>query len=316
MKYRKLGATGLDVSILSYGASALGGVFSEINEDDGIQAVHTALDMGVNYIDVSPAYGDKKAETVLGRALKTRKREEYYLSTKAGKFCTPGAYGGHLFDYSEAAIRKSVDESLGRLGVEHVDVVYLHDIEYDGRSHVDQAVGEGIETLKALKSEGKIRFYGLSTYPMDLWKTVAESVDIEVAMTHSHYCLSDTQLLDIVDTCDRRGIGLINSSPLLMGVLTSRGPADWFPITEEEREVAQKAVNFCLENGTTIEKLSIQYAVANERIPTTLTSSSNPGRIRQSIENALIEPDLGLVGEVQDILKPILNRDWNFGETC
>lgn len=316
MKYRRLGDTGLDVSHLSYGASALGGVFSNINEGEGIQAVHTALDMGINYIDVSPAYGNTQAEVVLGKALKERNRDEYYLSTKAGKFCTQEEYGGHLFDYSNTAIRRSVKESMQRLGTDYLDIVYLHDIEYDGRRHVEQAVGEGIETLKELKRAGMIGSYGLSTYPMDLWRTVLESVDLDVVMTHSHYCLSDTQLLSLTGVCEERGIGLVNSSPLLMGVLTARGPASWFPITKEEKAIAQKAVAFCKANGTSLEKLSIQFSVANELIPTTLTSSSNPERIRQSIENALIEPDVGLVDEVQSILKPIVNRDWNFGETC
>ncbi len=316
MKYRRLGNSGLEVSSLSYGASALGGVFSDINESEGIQAVHTALDMGVNYIDVSPAYGNTKAEVVLGKALKERNRAEYHLSTKAGKFCTPGEYGGHLFDYSKSAIRRSVKESMQRLGTDYLDIVYLHDIEYDSLSHVEQALGEGIETLKDLKRAGAIGSYGLSTYPMDLWRTVLESVDLDVVMTHSHYCLSDTQLLSLTDICEARGIGLVNSSPLLMGVLTARGPASWFPITKEEKVVAQRAVAFCKENGTSLEKLSIQFSVANDRIPTTLTSSSSPERIRQSIENALLEPDASMVKEVQSILKPIINRDWNFGETC
>lgn len=316
MKYRQLGSTGLDVSILSYGASALGGVFGDVNEEDGIQAVHDALDLGINYIDVSPAYGDTQAETVLGKALRQRQRDEFYLSTKAGKFCTPGAYGGHVFNYSESAIRQSLDESLQRLGTDYVDALYLHDIEYEGRSHVEHALGEGLSTLQALKQEGKIRFYGISTYPMDLWKTVMDRVDFDIAMTHSHYCLSDTLLLDLAEVSEAKGIGLVNSSPFLMGVLTARGPADWFPISEEDKLVVKEAVAFCLEQGTTLEALAVQFSVADERIPTTLTSSSNPDRIKQSIANALIAPDPELIGRVQTMLAPIYNRDWNFGETC
>ncbi|MGJ8640971.1 MAG: aldo/keto reductase [Opitutaceae bacterium] len=316
MKYRQLGNTGLEVSILSYGASALGGVFGAVNQSDGVQAVHTALDLGINYIDVSPAYGDTKAEAVLGKALQQRNRDEYYLSTKAGKFCTEGAYGAHQFDYSEAAIRQSLDESLQRLGTDYVDALYLHDIEYDGRSHVEQALTEGVKTLQALKQEGKIRFYGISTYPMDLWGAVIDSAAFDIAMTHSHYCLSDDQLVDLVEPCAEKGIGLVNSSPFLMGVLTKRGAADWFPISDEERTIVQAVVKFCQQQGTTLEALAVQFSVANERIPTTLTSSSNPGRIQKSIENALIVPDAALVETVQTMLAPIFNRDWNFGETC
>jgi aryl-alcohol dehydrogenase-like predicted oxidoreductase len=316
MKYRQLGDTGLEVSILSYGASALGGVFGDVNEPDGLRAVHAALDLGVNYLDVSPAYGDGKAERLLGKVLRERRRDEVHVSTKAGKFCTPGAYGDHRFDYSEAAVRRSLDESLRRLGTDYVDALFLHDIEYDGRTHVGQALEEGIATLQALKLEGKVRFFGISTYPVDLWKQVIATVDFDIAMTHSHYCLSDTLLLDLTDAVETKGIGIVNSSPLLMGVLTARGPADWFPITWEEKALVRQAVDFCRRHRTTIEKLAIQFSVANERIPTTLTSSSNPDRIRQSIENALVAPDTGLVREVRAILEPLVNRDWNFGETC
>ncbi|MEO0796802.1 MAG: aldo/keto reductase [Verrucomicrobiota bacterium] len=316
MKYRTLGNTGLEVSSLSYGASALGGVFGDVNEPQGIHAVHTAIDQGINYIDVSPAYGATKAESVLGRALRERKRDEYYLSTKAGKFCTPGDYGNHLFDYSEEAIRRSLEGSLERLGTDYVDLLYLHDIEYNSRSHVEQAITEGVAALETLKQEGKIRFYGLSTYPIDLWKELIQTVEFDVAMTHSHYCLSDTMLLELIDIARTKGIGLVNSSPLLMGVLTQRGPADWFPIEEEGKDVVKEVVAFCQEQGTTLEKLAIQFAVANDDIPTTLTSSTNSDRIKQSIENSQVAPDPALVEQVQTMLEPIFNRDWNFGETC
>ena len=90
---KKLGKTGLKVSVLSFGASALGGVFHAVDEKQGIRAVHAALDAGINYFDVAPAYGGTLAETVLGKALKDIPRERYFLSTKAGKYTKPGAYG-------------------------------------------------------------------------------------------------------------------------------------------------------------------------------------------------------------------------------
>jgi aryl-alcohol dehydrogenase-like predicted oxidoreductase len=92
MKTNPLGKTGLNVSALSFGASALGGVFRNIDEADGIRAVHAALDAGINYFDVAPAYGGTVAETVLGKALKGIARDRYFLSTKAGKYTEPGAY--------------------------------------------------------------------------------------------------------------------------------------------------------------------------------------------------------------------------------
>src|SRR3954454_6599687 len=107
MLYRPLGRTGLEVSILSYGASPLGSVFRDVDEAEGIRTVHTALDLGINFIDVSPYYGLTRAETLLGKALRGIPRERYYLATKVGR------YGEDSFDFSAGRVTRSVDESLG-----------------------------------------------------------------------------------------------------------------------------------------------------------------------------------------------------------
>ena len=112
MHYRPLGQTGLNVSILSYGASPLGGVFRDTDDHEGIRTVHTALDLGINFIDVSPYYGATRAETVLGRALRGIARDRYILATKVGQ------YGDGQFDFSAARMTRSLDESCARFGVE------------------------------------------------------------------------------------------------------------------------------------------------------------------------------------------------------
>ena len=111
MKRNPLGRTGLQVSRLSFGASSLGGVFRTVDEGEAVRAVHAALDAGINYVDVAPAYGATRAETVLGRALREVPRARYFLSTKVGKYTNPGAYGDDTLDYSRARIRASLDES-------------------------------------------------------------------------------------------------------------------------------------------------------------------------------------------------------------
>ncbi len=127
MKHNPLGKTGLNVSRLSFGASALGGVYGQVDEVEGIRAVHTALDLGLNLFDVAPAYGGTVAETVLGRALKDIPRDRYYLSTKVGKYTQPGSYGEDTLDYSRARIRASLNESAQRLGTDYFDIIHLHE---------------------------------------------------------------------------------------------------------------------------------------------------------------------------------------------
>ena len=114
MQYRKLGKTGLNVSVIGYGASPLGNAFGEVAPQQGIAAVHRAIDQGINLFDVSPYYGLTLAETRLGEALE-RHRERVILMTKCGR------YGMNEFDFSRKRIRRSVEESLARLRTDHVD---------------------------------------------------------------------------------------------------------------------------------------------------------------------------------------------------
>ena len=127
MVYNELGRTGLRLSNLGFGASSLGSVFRSIREEEGIEAVFTALDNGINFIDVSPYYGHEKAETVLGKALRQLKRDRYVLSTKVGRY---GKDGVNTWDYSAERARSSVYESMERLGVDYIDIINVHDVEF------------------------------------------------------------------------------------------------------------------------------------------------------------------------------------------
>src|SRR3954469_23175189 len=142
MHYRALGRTGLNVPVLSFGASSLGGVFRQTDDSEAIRTVHVALDLGMNFIDVSPYYGATKAETVLGKALKGVARDRYVLATKVGQ------YGDGQFDFSAARVTRSLDESCARLGVDYIDLLQCHDIEF---ASIGQIVGETIPALLHLK---------------------------------------------------------------------------------------------------------------------------------------------------------------------
>lgn len=127
MQYRELGNTGLKISNLGFGASSLGSVFHETKENDSIMAVEAAIEGGINFIDVSPYYGSYKAEMVLGKALKGIPRDKYYLSTKVGRYCKEGI---NSWDYSARRATESVYESMERLNVEYLDIINVHDIEF------------------------------------------------------------------------------------------------------------------------------------------------------------------------------------------
>ncbi|PGV51700.1 aldo/keto reductase [Bacillus sp. AFS037270] len=304
MKYRKLGQTGVDVSILSFGASSLGSVFRDIDENEGIKTVHTAIDHGINLIDVSPYYGLTKAETVLGKAIREIPRDKFILSTKAGR------YGETKFDFSKQRIIDSIDESLARLQTDYVDILLLHDIEFGS---FDQIMAEGIPALQQLKKQGKIRFFGVSGLPLTIFEQVLSQTELDVILSYCHYSLNDTSLLSLVPLLEEKKTGLINASPLSMGLLSSRTVADWHPASEGIRMICNQAAEFCKENGTDLSKLAIQFSIQNETIPTTLVSTASVENIRKNIQWTDEPIDEEMLSIVLEILEPIHNKTWPSG---
>lgn len=312
MDYSVLGKTGLKVSRLSFGASALGGVFRAVEESQAIRAVHAALDSGINYFDVAPAYGGTLAETILGKALKGVPRSRYFISTKVGKYTKPGSYGDDTLDYSRSRIRASLEESGRRLGVGYFDIIHIHDIEYQGRQHTEWALSEGYDAVCELKREGRIGAVSFGIYPMDLWKRIFGSMDIDAGLVHNHYCLNDTQLLDLLPIAREKGIGVINGSPFASGLLTGRGAASWHPASSEDRAVFRAAAEFCRNRGVSLSQLALQFASQNPEIPTTLFSSADPDSVASNVRWYEEPYDSWLLCEVRRVLEPVRNKEWNY----
>ena len=312
MQYNPLGNTGLKVSRLSFGASALGGVFRPVDESQAIRAVHAALDLGINYFDVAPAYGATRSETVLGKALRGVPRDRYYLSTKVGKYTSPEAYGDDTLDYSRPRIRASLDESAGRLGVDYFDIIHIHDIEYQERRHTQWALAEGLAAVQELKREGRIGAVSFGIYPIDLWRRIFAECEVDAALVHNHYCLNDTRLLELLPIALHKGIGIINASPFGSGLLTDRGPADWHPADAADRAVFASAADYCRRHGTNISQLALQFSSQNPAIPTTLFSSANPEAVKRNVAWHAELLDAELLAEVQKLLRPVMNKLWNF----
>jgi len=304
MKYRKLGKTGLEVSVLSFGASSLGSVFRETDETESVRTVHAAVDMGINLIDVSPYYGLTKAETVLGKAITEIVRDRFILTTKAGR------YGADQFDFSEERIIRSVDESLTRLQTDYIDILFLHDIEF---APFEQVAEGAFLALDKLKQQGKIRYGGVSGLPLAVFEKSLAYTELDAILSYCHYSLNDTTLLDIVPLLEQKQVGLISASPLSMGLLGNRPIASWHPADEQIRAVCVQAAEHCAAKGEDIAKLAIQFATANERIPTTLVSTANPANIRKNIEWTDEPINDELLQEVLAILEPIHNLSWRSG---
>lgn len=234
-------------------------------------------------------------------------RDKYILSTKVGRY---GKDGVNTWDYSAQRATESVYESMERLNIDYIDLINVHDIEF---ADLNQIVNETLPALVALREKGIVGHVGITDLQLENLQWVIEhspAGTIESVLNFCHYCLNDDKLIDYLDYFEERGIGIINASPLAMGLLSQRGVPDWHPAPQSLVEACQKAVQHCLSKNYPIEKLAIQYSVSHPRIATTLFSSANPQNVIKNIEYAEEPIDWQLVQEVKDIIGDQLRVSW------
>jgi len=299
MQTRALGKTGLQLPILSFGASSLGQEFRSVKLDEALESVRVALDCGLNFIDTSPFYGRGMSEVLLGIALRGVPRESYMLCTKLGR------YDLQHFDFSAKRVAESVDVSLHRLGTDHLDIVLCHDIEF---VPMQQIVDVTIPTLRAAQKAGKVRFIGFSGYPMKIFRFICDQTDVDCVLSYNQYTLQNTRFADeAVPYLKAKGIGAMNAGPFSARLLTNALLPPWLKEPENVKAAARKAAELCASRGVDIAKLALQFAIENPDIATTVSGSANPNNIRNWAKWAAEPLDRQLLAEVQAIFAPVKN---------
>jgi aryl-alcohol dehydrogenase-like predicted oxidoreductase len=299
MQTRPLGKTGLNVPILSFGASSLGQEFRSVTLDEALKSVRVALDSGLNFIDTSPFYGRGMSEVLLGVALKGVSRDSYILCTKLGRYDLPH------FDFSGKRVAESVDVSLHRLGTDHIDIMLCHDIEF---VPMQQIVDETLPALRKIQQQGKVRFIGFSGYPMKIFNFILRQTNVDVVLSYNQYTLQNTRFAeDVVPMLKQRGIGAMNAGPFSARLLTNAPLPKWLKEPEDVKAAARKAAEHCAKKGVDIAKLALQFSCANPDIATTIAGSANPENIRNWAKWIAEPLDQELLREVQEIFRPVKN---------
>lgn len=298
MKFRPLGRTGLNLSWLSFGASSLGAEFRPVDINEAMRSVRVALDLGMNFIDTSPYYGRGLSECLLGPALRDVPRDSYYLGTKLGR------YDVAHFDFSAKRVAESVDVSLHRMGTDHLDVILCHDIEF---VEMSQIVNETLPALQKLKEQGKVRFIGVSGYPMAMFRYVLDRAPLDVVLSYNHYTLQNTMLADLVSYLQAKGVGVMNAAPFSARLLTNSTLPPWHKATPRVREICKRAADHCAARGVDIAQLAVQFSVAREDMTTCVVGSANPENVKKWVAWADTPVDQALLIEVLEILRPIHN---------
>ena len=301
MEKRQLGKSDLHLPVLSFGASSLGAEFRSVDVNEALQSVHTAINLGMNFIDTSPFYGRGMSEVLLGIALKKHARDTYMLGTKLGR------YSLEHFDFSAKRVEESVHVSMHRLGTDYLDVLLLHDVEFVS---LPQIWEETIPAILDLKKRGLVKAIGFSCYPMKTFNTVLDHVenDIDCVLSYNQYTLQNTRFYDeLIPRLQPKGIGAINAGPFSARLLTNAELPVWLKEPEEVKAAARAAAKLCAVHGVDIAQLALQYSCANPAITTTIAGSANPNNIAQWAKWLDAPIDESLLAQVLEIFAPVKN---------
>ena len=274
---KRLGRTNLEVTSLSLGGAGLGR--NDITDDQAIEAVHRAIELGINYLDTAPLYGDGKSERRVGLALSGGWRKKVYLATKTG---THPQWSG---DYSASGTRRSVENSLRLLKTDYLDVCLVHD-----PVSMEPVVAKGgaLDELQRMREEGLIHFIGLGVRQHEFHKVAIETGVVDIILTYLDYTLlNQSASKTLMPIAEKNDIGIINGSPIAMGLLSSVEPDPNTHYPDGER--AHKLWCWARENNLNLLDLAIQFCLHQPLIDTSLTGSKNVSEVEQNYIAATTE---------------------------
>ncbi|MGB8361513.1 MAG: aldo/keto reductase [Acidimicrobiia bacterium] len=310
IEYRPLGNTGLTVSHLSFGGSALAGVYGPVETHDAIEAVRCAIDLGLNLMDTAPYYGDTLSESRIGEALNDGYRDKVILATKAGRYAT-GANGG--FDYRYDSILRSWEASAGRLQTDFIDLFQLHDVEFVS---AEEVIGEAWPAMTRLRGEGKVGHIGITGYPLQHLAHLASVLDPrpETVLSYCHYDLLNTSLDRwLIPTARDLGIGVINASVTHMGILTDDGAPDWHPAPTDVVDAGRRVQEHLRSRGIGITETALLFALTNPDVATTCVGMRTVDEVVANVTALNRTIDDGVLEEIEELVSDVKDLNWSQG---
>ncbi|GAB3570025.1 aldo/keto reductase [Spelaeicoccus albus] len=291
----------IDFGRLGYGAANVGNLYRALTDDEAWKVLDAAWESGVRYFDTAPHYGLGLSERRLGAFLQTKPRDQFVLSTKAGRLLVPNPDGAgtldtandfavpadqrRVFDLSPAGIRASIDASLERLGIDRIDVVYLHDPE---RSGIDGAVPRGVRALAELRDQGLVRAIGVGSMTTGTLLEAARTDAIDLLMVAGRYTLADQPAAhEVLPECRSRGIGVVNAAVFNSGLLaTNAQPADarfdYGATPPDVLERTRRIAAICAEFDVDVPTAALQFSLRDPVVTTVVAGARNPEQMHQN----------------------------------
>jgi D-threo-aldose 1-dehydrogenase len=262
---------------LGIGGGPLGGLFAPVSPETVEAVIERAWEHGVRLFDVAPLYGHGRAERFVGRVLRTKPRDEFVLSTKVGRLLRAEAADqpsdfaetegvGPVFDFSAAGVRRSLEESLERLGLDRVDIVYLHDPE----EHLDQALREALPELARQRDAGVIGGIGVGTNRVATAVRFVREADIDCVLLANRITLLDRSgEAEALPLCAERNVAVIAGGVFNSGVLASPHGAPRYEYTLAPNDVRARAValeQICKQHGVPLAAPAVQFPLRHPAV--------------------------------------------------
>ncbi|MEU1268474.1 aldo/keto reductase [Streptomyces sp. NPDC005799] len=298
MRRNRLGQSSVHITELGFGGGPLGGLFAPLDDETAAEALEAAWESGIRYYDTSPHYGIGHSERRIGGLLRDRPREEWTLSTKVGRLLVPQDPTGRMdesfavpathrrvWDFTRDGVRRSVEESLERMGVDRIDVLFLHDAE----ERFEEALREGYPALAELRAQGMVGAIGAGMYhPGKLTRLVEES-DVDVVMLSGRYTLLDHSALDdLLPACTERGVSVIAASIFNSGLLATARPAegatfDYAPAEQETVDRAHRMADVCEAHGVTLPEVALAFPLRHPAVAGVVVGMRTADEVRRNV---------------------------------
>ncbi|MCQ4212102.1 aldo/keto reductase [Streptomyces longispororuber] len=298
MRTRKLGRSGVPVTELGFGAAGIGNLFTPVRDDEAYAAVDAAWDAGMRYFDTAPHYGIGLSERRVGEYLRSRPSTSYTLSTKVGRllephdgkgedraggFAVPAAYR-RVWDFSAAGVRRSIEDSLGRLGLDRIDVVYLHDPD----DHAEQAFGEAYPELERLRGEGLVSAIGAGMNQAGMLTRFVRDTDIDVVLCAGRYSLLDQGALTrLLPAAAERGVSVVIGGVFNSGLLADPKQGATFDYTLASHEVLTRALKLkalAERHGTTLRAAALAFPFGHAAVTSVLVGTRSAAEVADTVQ--------------------------------
>jgi D-threo-aldose 1-dehydrogenase len=293
-----LGGSGVEVGPLAFGAAGIGNLYTEVGEERAYEAVQAAWDSGIRYFDTAPHYGLGLSERRLGAALREHPRAAYTVSTKVGRLLEPAGTGGddlangfavpathrRVWDFSADGVRRSLEDSLERLGLDRVDVVYLHDPD----DHAEQALREAAPALEKLRSQGVVGAIGAGMNQAGMLTRFVRETDVDVVLCAGRYTLLDQRALDeLLPAAADRGVSVVVGGAFNSGLLADPRPHATYDYAAAPAELLDRALRMkalAERHGTTLRAAALAFCGAHPAVASVLVGARSAAEVRDCAE--------------------------------